>query len=181
MIRKYNLKMYIDPISLFVFVLFLSRKALQNVVHHFRALKTPLDYTRSDNGGRPVALPKSDKKGSPMTITRLAPEERLSGAVIGGGLIWLAGQVADDNSLDAEGQTADVLKQIDALLAEAGTDKRALLSATVILADIRDAPAMNRAWDRWLDRAHKPARMTIEAALVDPSWKVEITGVALAP
>ena len=88
-----------------------------------------------------------------MPITRLAPEERLSGAVIGGGLIWLAGQVADDTSLDAEGQTAD----------------------------IRDAPAMNRAWDRWLDRAHKPARMTIEAALVDPAWKVEITGVALAP
>ena len=83
--------------------------------------------------------------------------------------------------VDAEGQTADILKQIDALLAEAGTDKRALLSATVILADIRDAPAMNRAWDRWLDRAQKPARMTIEAALVDPAWKVEITGVALAP
>jgi enamine deaminase RidA (YjgF/YER057c/UK114 family) len=40
---------------------------------------------------------------------------------------------------------------------------------------------MNRAWDRWLDHAHKPARMTIQAALVDPAWKVEITGVALAP
>ncbi len=116
-----------------------------------------------------------------MSITRLAPEQRLSGAVIGGGLVWLAGQVADDSSLDTEGQTADILAQIDALPAEAGTDKRALLSVTVVLADIRDAPAMNRAWDRWLDPAHKPARMTIQAALVDPSWKVEITGVALAP
>ena len=116
-----------------------------------------------------------------MPIARLAPEERLSGAVIGGGLIWLAGQVADDTSLDAEGQTADILKQIDALLAAAGSDKQALLSVTIILADIRDAPAMNRAWDHWLDRAHKPARMTIQAALVDPAWKVEITGVALAP
>jgi enamine deaminase RidA (YjgF/YER057c/UK114 family) len=123
----------------------------------------------------------ASKGSEPMTITRLAPEARLSGAVIGGGLIWLAGQVADDSSLDTEGQTADILKQIDALLAEAGTDKRALLSATVVLADIRDAPAMNRAWDRWLDPAHKPARMTIQAALVDPAWKVEITGVALAP
>lgn len=120
-------------------------------------------------------------KGPRMSITRLAPEQRLSGAVIGGGLVWLAGQVADDSSLDTEGQTADILAQIDALLAEAGTDKRALLSVTVVLADIRDAPAMNRAWDRWLDPAHKPARMTIQAALVDPSWKVEITGVALAP
>ena len=116
-----------------------------------------------------------------MTIRRLAEEARLSGATIGGGLIFLAGQVADDATLDAGGQTTDILAQIDALLAEAGTDKRALLSITVVLADIADAPAMNRAWDRWLDPAAKPARMTIQAPLVDPRWKVEITGVALAP
>jgi len=114
-------------------------------------------------------------------ITRLAEEERLSGAVVAGGFVWLAGQVADDPTADAEGQTADILRQIDALLAAAGTDKRALLSVTVVLADIADAPAMNRAWDSWLDPAHKPARMTIQAPLVDPAWKVEITGVALAP
>ena len=116
-----------------------------------------------------------------MTIRRLAEEARLSGATIGGGLIFLAGQVADDATLDAEGQTTDILAQIDALLAEAGTDKRALLSITVVLADIADAPAMNRAWDRWLDPGAKPARMTIQAPLVDPAWKVEITGIALAP
>ncbi len=116
-----------------------------------------------------------------MTIRRLAEEKRLSGAVVGAGLIWLAGQVADDPSADAAGQTADILAQIDALLAEAGTDKRALLSVTIVLADIADAPLMNRAWDAWLDPAHKPARMTIQAALVDPAWRVEITGVALGP
>lgn len=116
-----------------------------------------------------------------VMIKRMAEEQRLSGAVVGGGLIWLAGQVADDATLDAEGQTADILAQIDALLAEAGTDKRALLSMTMVLADIRDAPAMNRAWDAWMDPTAKPARMTIEASLVDPRWKVEITGVALAP
>jgi enamine deaminase RidA (YjgF/YER057c/UK114 family) len=114
-------------------------------------------------------------------IRRIAEENRLSGAVVAGGLIWLAGQVADDPTADTEGQTADILAQIDALLAEAGTDKRALLSVTIVLADIKDAPAMNRAWDAWLDPTAKPARMTIEAALVDPRWKVEITGVALAP
>lgn len=114
-------------------------------------------------------------------IQRFAPEARLSGAVAHAGVLYLAGQVADDTSLDAEGQTADILAQIDALLAQAGTDKQHLLSATVILADIADAPAMNRAWDRWLDRAHKPARMTIQAPLVNPAWKVEITGIAAIP
>ncbi len=116
-----------------------------------------------------------------MTIRRIAEEARLSGAVVAGGLVWLAGQVADDPTADAEAQTADILRQVDTLLAEAGTDKRALLSVTVVLADIADAPAMNRAWDAWLDPAQKPARMTIEAKLVDPAWRVEITGVALAP
>lgn len=114
------------------------------------------------------------------TIRRIAEEQRLCGATVAGGFIFLAGQVADDASLDAEGQTADILAQIDALLAEVGTDKRALLQVQIVLADISDAAAMNRAWDRWLDPAHKPARMTIEAKLVDPQWKVEITGVALA-
>ena len=116
-----------------------------------------------------------------MNITRLAEEERLSGATVANGFIFLAGQVADDATLDAEGQTADILAQIDALLAEAGTDKRALLQVQIVLADIADAAAMNRAWDRWLDPAAKPARMTIQAPLVDPRWKVEIIGVALAP
>jgi enamine deaminase RidA (YjgF/YER057c/UK114 family) len=116
-----------------------------------------------------------------MTIRRLAEEQRLSGAVVAGGFVWLAGQVADDPSAEAEGQTADILRQVDALLAEAGVDKRALVSVTVVLADIADAPAMNRAWDAWLDPGHKPARMTVEARLVDPRWRVEVTGVALAP
>ena len=114
-------------------------------------------------------------------ILRLAEEERLSGVVVHGRLVYLAGQVADDTSLDAEGQTEDVLRQIDALLAVAGTTKQHLLSMQVILADIRDAPAMNRAWDRWLDVFHKPARMTIQAPLVDPAWRVEITGIAALP
>ncbi|WP_424135007.1 RidA family protein [Roseomonas chloroacetimidivorans] len=116
-----------------------------------------------------------------MDIRRLAEEERLSGAVVSGGFVFLAGQVADDATLDAEGQTADILRQIDALLAEAGTDKRALLQVQVILADIADAPAMNRAWDAWLDPSAKPARMTIQAPLVNPAWKVEITGIARTP
>jgi len=113
-----------------------------------------------------------------MTITRLAPEDRLTGAVIHGGLVYLAGQVADDPTLDVEGQMADILAQVDALLAEAGTDKSRLISVQIFLADIADIGAMNRAWDVWLDRGNKPARATVQAALADPRWKVELTGIA---
>ncbi len=113
-----------------------------------------------------------------MTIRRLQAEARLSGAVVHGNTVYLAGQVADDPTLDAEGQTADVLRQIDALLAEARTDKSRLLSCQVFLSDMADVAGMNRAWDAWLDQGNKPARATVEAKLVDPRWKVEITGIA---
>jgi len=86
--------------------------------------------------------------------------------------------VADDTSLDAEGQTRDILRQIDALLAEAGTSKSMLLSVQIFIADMADFDAMNRAWDEWVDRRNLPARATVQARLHDPAWRVEITGVA---
>ena len=114
-------------------------------------------------------------------ITRLAEEERLAGAVVHASTVYLAGQVADDTSLDAEGQTADILRQIDALLDQAGTSKRYLLSVQIFIADMADFAGMNRAWDAWLDRSHKPARATVQVQLADPSWRVEITGTAALP
>jgi enamine deaminase RidA (YjgF/YER057c/UK114 family) len=116
-----------------------------------------------------------------MTITRLQPETRLSGAVVHGRTVHLAGQVADDVTLDLHGQTVDILAQIDALLAEAGTDKSRLLSAQIFITDIARIGEMNRAWDAWMDRSNLPARATVEAKLANPAWLVEITGIAALP
>ena len=114
-------------------------------------------------------------------IRRIAEEARLSGAVIHAGTVYLAGQVADDATLDAEGQTADILRQIDALLAQAGTAKEYLLTVQIFLADMADFAGMNRAWDAWMDTRHKPGRATVEAKLANPAWRVEITGIAALP
>jgi enamine deaminase RidA (YjgF/YER057c/UK114 family) len=114
-------------------------------------------------------------------IRRIAEETRLSGAVVHGGVSYLAGQVADDATLDAEGQTADILRQIDALLAQAGSSKANMLNMQIFIADMADFPGMNRAYDAWLDTGCKPGRMTVEAKLANPAWRVEITGVAAMP
>ena len=114
-------------------------------------------------------------------IRRLAEQARLSGAVVHAGTVHLAGQVADDPTADAEGQTTDILRQIDALLNEAGTAKQYLLTVQVFLADMADFAAMNRAWDAWLDPRCKPARATVQARLANPAWRVEITGIAALP
>lgn len=113
-----------------------------------------------------------------VDITRHLEEERLAGVVVHNGLAYLAGQVADDASLDTEGQTVDILRQIDALLASLGTDKSRILSVQIFLTDIGEIGAMNRAWDAWLDTANKPARATVEAKLAVPEWRVEMTAIA---
>lgn len=112
-----------------------------------------------------------------MTIRRIEPGPRMSQAVIHGDTIYLAGQVGAPGAGIAE-QTRAVLAQIDLLLAEAGSDKSKLLSATIWLADMRDFAAMNAVWDAWIDPANPPARATGEAKLATPDYKVEIIVVA---
>lgn len=94
---------------------------------------------------------------------------------------WLAGQVAADPSADITAQTRSVLAQIDALLAEVGSDKTQILSATIYLPDIKDFPFMNAVWDAWVPQGHTPARATVEAKLASPAYKIEIQVVAAAP
>lgn len=115
-----------------------------------------------------------------MTLERRHVGKRLSQIVIhrAGGLCWLAGQVAEDRSADLATQTRSVLAQIDRLLAEAGSDKRKLVSATIYLPDMADFAAMNAVWEAWIPEGETPARATVEAALAHPDYKVEIQVVA---
>ena len=113
-----------------------------------------------------------------MPIQRVHPGPRMSEMVIHNETVYLSGQIADDGSTDVESQTRDVLRQIDALLAEAGTDKSKLLTATIYLADIGTFAEMNKAWDAWVDSANAPARATVEARLAAPEYLVEIQVVA---
>jgi len=109
-----------------------------------------------------------------MSIKRHPGGKLFSAAVEHNGVVYVAGQVADDLSLDVGGQTGQVLKKIDALLAASGTSKSKLLSANVWLTDIRNRDEMNAAWTAWVDPANLPARATVEAKLADPRMLVEI-------
>jgi enamine deaminase RidA (YjgF/YER057c/UK114 family) len=113
-------------------------------------------------------------------IQRYETGPRMSEAVVHGGVVYLAGQVPEDGTLDIGGQTAQVLDAIDALLAQAGSDKTRILRAQIFLADVADFPGMNAVWDRWVPAGHTPARATIEARLARPEWKIEIVITAAA-
>lgn len=114
-----------------------------------------------------------------MQIKRIESGARMSQAVVANGFVYLAGQVATDPSADVEGQTRQVLGEIDRLLAAAGTSKNRILSATIYLADVATFAQMNKAWEAWVPADAKPARATVEARLVAPEYKVEIQVVAL--
>lgn len=114
-----------------------------------------------------------------MSISRLESGARMSQAVIANGFAFLAGQVAPDPTADVQGQTRQILGEIDRLLAAAGTSKERILTANVYLADIGTFAEMNKAWDAWVAKDAKPARATIEAKLAAPEYRVEIQVTAL--
>jgi enamine deaminase RidA (YjgF/YER057c/UK114 family) len=114
-----------------------------------------------------------------MTITRLRAGPRMAQAVVHGDTIYLAGQVADEaKGGPVAAQTKEILATIDRLLAEVGSDKTKILSATIYLADIATFAEMNAVWDAWVAAGHAPARATVEAKLVAPAYTVEIACIA---
>ena len=98
-------------------------------------------------------------------ITYHTPMKKLSDATEYNGVIYTAGQVAEDLNAGMQAQTADVLRQIDALLARCGSDKSRILSATVYVTDMALKPQMDEAWMAWVDQSRPPARATVEARL----------------
>ncbi len=114
-----------------------------------------------------------------MSIHRNGVGPRMSASVIHGHTIYLAGQVANKTAGASVGeQTTEILGIIDALLAEAGSDKTHLLSTTIYLADISTFAEMNAAWEAWVAEGHTPARATVEAKLAQPKYTVEIVCIA---
>jgi enamine deaminase RidA (YjgF/YER057c/UK114 family) len=113
-----------------------------------------------------------------MSIRRIDPGRRLSGAVVHGGVVYISGQVPDTPHADVATQTREILAKIDRLLREAGSDKSRLLNASVWLSDIVTFDQMNGVWETWLPEGATPARATVEARIANPAYRVEIAAIA---
>lgn len=114
-------------------------------------------------------------------IQRWHPTARMNQMVAYNGLVFTAGQVAEENAGNSvTEQTTEILRNIDSVLAEAGSDKSRILSVTIYLADIASFAEMNAVWDAWVDPDGKPVRATVEARLAGPQFAVEIAVIAAA-
>ena len=100
-----------------------------------------------------------------------------------GNLLFTAGQIPLVPETMAmvtgsiEEQTAQVLANLAAVLAEAGTGWARVLKTTVFLTDLADFAAFNAVYERLLGSA-KPARSTVQVAALPKGAKVEIDLIA---
>ncbi|MEX0922910.1 MAG: RidA family protein [Rhodovibrionaceae bacterium] len=114
-----------------------------------------------------------------MSVERLHVGPRMSQAVIHGDTVYTAGQVAmsaleKDQPMSMAEQTLEILSNIDSLLAEAGSDKSKLISATIWITDMALFQEMNQVWDAWVAEGNTPCRACVTANLASPKLIVEI-------
>jgi 2-iminobutanoate/2-iminopropanoate deaminase len=95
-----------------------------------------------------------------------------------GSFVQLSGQVAKDLDRDIEGQTAQALEQIHALLAQEGLDWQDVLMLRVFIADDTYWEGMDAAYRRVVATPYPP-RTTVSAGL-GPNMLVEIDALAVA-
>lgn len=88
-----------------------------------------------------------------------------SQAIVCGELVFTSGQIAIDPTVgdivakDITGQTEQVMKNLQAVLAEAGTSMENAVKTTCFLADIADFAAFNEVYAKYF--TEKPARSCV--------------------
>ena len=106
-----------------------------------------------------------------------------SQALISGGLVFTSGQIPLDPATGAvvaggiEAQTEQVMKNLAAVLAEAGSGLEKAVKTTCFLADMNDFAAMNGVYAQYFTGAF-PARSAVQVARLPKDVGLEIELIA---
>jgi 2-iminobutanoate/2-iminopropanoate deaminase len=107
-----------------------------------------------------------------------------SQAIIANGMLFAAGQIplVPGTKALVEGaiqeQTEQVLKNVAAVLAAAGTSFERVVKCTVFMKDLNDFAAMNEVYGKYFQQ-DPPARSTVQVAKLPMDSLVEIEVIAL--
>ncbi len=103
-----------------------------------------------------------------------------------GNMIFLAGQIALDpqtgeivGSSDVALQTEQVMKNIAAILTEAGADWSNVIKTSVFLTDLANFDTVNQVYGKHFDEATAPARACVEVSRLPKDVLVEIECIAV--
>lgn len=107
-----------------------------------------------------------------------------SQAVKHGGIVYTSGQIAltpagEMLGDDLEKQTHQVLKNLTAVLEEAGSGLDKVIKTTIFLADMDSFVAVNEIYASYFGD-HKPARATVAVKTLPKNALVEIDAIAVA-
>jgi 2-iminobutanoate/2-iminopropanoate deaminase len=107
-----------------------------------------------------------------------------SQAVVHGGVVYTAGQIALDPTTmqmvgggDAAREAEQVLENLEAVLDAAGSSLAHALRCDVYLADMADYAAVNEVYARYFGE-DAPARLAVQAAVLPKNARVEIACIA---
>lgn len=112
------------------------------------------------------------------TIRKIGGSSRFCAIAVHNGQVHLAGQVSQLRDGDIEAQSRDVFARVDALLAEAGSGRDALISVQIWLSDMADHAGMNTVWDEWAAFVAPPTRACVEARMAQPHYRIEVLAIA---
>lgn len=113
------------------------------------------------------------------------PPPAYSQAVKAAGLVFVSGTAPADPATgrlvdgNAGAQTAQCLRNIQAILEAAGSSLDKVVSATIILADEEDFAAVNEEWLKWFP-TDPPARQGAKLPVRLPGLKVSVAMIAEA-
>jgi len=121
-----------------------------------------------------------------IIYTNKAPEPigPYNQAVIHNGTLYASGQIALDpvtgvlitDTIEAE--TTQVMKNIQAILEEAGLSFKDILKASVFVTDINNFSRINAVYTTYFDEATAPARELVQVAALPRGGNVEISVIA---
>lgn len=114
-----------------------------------------------------------------------APIGPYSQAVIANGVLYVSGQVAIDpatgnlvtqNIID---ETHQVMKNLKAILTEAGTDFSKVVKSSIFVKDLNNFGTINGVYGEYFPAGTAPARETVEVSRLPKDVNVEISCIAL--
>jgi 2-iminobutanoate/2-iminopropanoate deaminase len=106
-----------------------------------------------------------------------------SQAIVFKDLLFVSGQIGINpktSSIDAttiEGQTRQVMNNIQAILSAAGSNLTKVLKCTVFLSDMQEFATFNNIYGEYFQQT-PPARTTVQAAKLPRDAKVEVDVIA---
>ena len=112
------------------------------------------------------------------------PAGPYSQGLIVGKRIYVAGQVPFDPVTrkvadTIQEQTHQVMKNLEAILSEAGMTFKNVVKATIFLKNMDDFAAMNEIYASYLDTESFPARETVQVSCLPKNVDIEISMIAV--